>query len=234
MCKIIRSRVAPQPSLALERDKSPLRGAGGLLNLSHSASEAANLPPKRWNLGLGFRAYARVAALLSFFDGFPVLETHALETHLRKCILLIVLNFAKGPSRPVFVGHCFQRHSGSREQILFLIFLSFAFPCFGNPSPKMHSVNSVGFCKRAQSANFRRPLFSKTFWVQRTDREWWQVTSQGKPLSRALLPTLIRPGRGGQIKSFGSELKLKISESATKLIHADSDGQNVCFFAFLK
>ena len=102
------------------------------------------------------------------------------------------------------------------------------------PSPKMHSVNSVGFCKRAQSANFRRPLFSKTFWVQRTDREWWQVTSQGKPLSRALLPTLIRPGRGGQIKSFGSELKLKISESASKLIHADSDGQNVCFFAFLK
>ena len=114
----MRSRVAPQPSLALERDKSPLRGAGGLLNLSHSASEAANLPPKRWNLGLGFRAYARVAALLSFFDGFPVLETHALETHLRKCILLIVLGFAKGPSQPIFVGHCFQRHSGSREQIV--------------------------------------------------------------------------------------------------------------------
>ena len=97
----------------------------------------------------------------------------------------------------------------------------------------MHSVNSVEFCKRAQSSSFRRPLFSKTFWVQRTDREWWQVTSQGKPLSRALLPTLIRPGRGGQIKSFGSELKLKISESATKLIHADSDGQNVCFFCIL-
>ena len=98
----------------------------------------------------------------------------------------------------------------------------------------MHSVNSVEFCKRAQSSSFRRPLFSKTFWVQRTDREWWQVTSQGKPLSRALLPTLIRPGRGGQIKSFGSELKLKISESASKLIHADSDGQNVCFFCILK
>jgi len=33
MCKIIRSRVAPQPSLALERDKSPLRGAGGFIKL---------------------------------------------------------------------------------------------------------------------------------------------------------------------------------------------------------
>ena len=147
MCKIIRSRVASQPSLALERDKSPLRGAGGLLNLSHSASEAANLKPKRWNLGLGFRAYERVAALLNFFDGFPVLETHALETHLRKCILLIVLSFAKGPSRPVFVGHCFQRHSGSREQILFLIFLSFAFPCFGNHLRKCILLIVLGFAK---------------------------------------------------------------------------------------
>jgi hypothetical protein len=44
-----------------------------------------------------------------------------------------------------------------------------------------------------------------------------QVTSEGKPLSRALLPTLIRPGRGGKIKSFGSELKLKISQSASKV-----------------
>ena len=45
-----------------------------------------------------------------------------------------MLNFVKRPSQPVFVGHCFQTHSGSREQSLFLIFLSFAFPCFGNKS----------------------------------------------------------------------------------------------------
>ena len=122
MCKIIRSRVAPQPSLALERDKSPLRGAGGLLNLSHSASEAANLPPKRWNLGLGFRAYARVAALLSFFDGFPVLETHALETHLRKCILLIVMILQKGPIVQFSSAIVFKDILGPENRSCFLFF----------------------------------------------------------------------------------------------------------------
>ena len=47
---------------------------------------------------------------------------HALETHLRKCIILIVLKFEKRRSQQVFVGHCFQTHSGSREQILFFYF----------------------------------------------------------------------------------------------------------------
>ena len=40
-----------------------------------------------------------------------------------------MLSFTKETSQPVFVGHCFQTHSGSREQLLFLIFPSFAFPC---------------------------------------------------------------------------------------------------------
>jgi hypothetical protein len=100
---------------------------------------------------------------------FQALHFHALETDLRKCTLVIVLGFAKGSSQPVFVGHCFQTYSGSREQILFLISPSVAFPCVGNRSPKMRPGNSVEFCKRAQSASFRRPLFSNTFWVQRTD-----------------------------------------------------------------
>jgi len=100
---------------------------------------------------------------------FQALHFHALETDLRKCTLVIVLDFAKGSSQPVFVGHCFQTHSGSREQILFLISPSFAFPCFGNRSPKIHPGNSVGFCQRVQSASFRRPLFSNTFWAQGTD-----------------------------------------------------------------
>ena len=63
------------------------------------------------------------------------------EIHLRKCIILIMLKLEKRLSQPVFVGHCFQTHSGSREQISFLIFLSFAFPCFGNPPPKIHHFN---------------------------------------------------------------------------------------------
>ena len=55
--------------------------------------------------------------------------------------------------KPVFVCYCFQTHSWSWDQILFLNCLSFAFPCFGNPSLKRHPVNSVKFCKNVQPSS---------------------------------------------------------------------------------
>ena len=83
--------------------------------------------------------------------------------------MLIMLNFEKRPSQQIFVGYCFQTHSGSKDQILFLIFPRLTCPCFGNPSPKMHHVNNVEFWEKTQSASVRRLLFPNIFWVQRTD-----------------------------------------------------------------
>ena len=47
--------------------------------------------------------------------------------------------------------------------------LSFVFPCFGKPPPKMHYVNSVKFREKTQSSSFRLLLFPNTCWVTRTD-----------------------------------------------------------------